>query len=158
MRMIRALAALAAVLATVTIGLTSVTAADATGKPIRPHQHYLGLVNGNNTDVIYVACAGPIYPGRIGPPVGNQTLSVIRAPSGGGNTGSLGRQIWAQFNDLFKVVGFTTYNTPQPIPSDWQVPCGGTGTVTFTTCFGTLPCAADAEDDVVPVTFVNIAV
>jgi hypothetical protein len=156
MRTIRTLTAL---LVTVTIVLVSVSAAGAAGKPIRPHQHYLGLVNGQHSNaIIYVACAGPSYEGRTGPPVGNQTVSVIRVKSGGGDTGSFAHAIWAQFTDNFNVVGFTTYNTPAPIPSSLQLPCDGTGIVTFTTCFGTLPCAADAKDDVVPVTFVNIAV
>jgi hypothetical protein len=85
-------------------------------------------------------------------------VSVKRVASGDGYTGSLAHEIWAQFNtDDFNVVGFTGYRTPQPIPTSLQLPGGGTGTVTFTTCFGTLLCAVDAKDDVVPVTFVNIA-
>ncbi len=91
--------------------------------------------------------------------MGNQTVSVKRVHAGGGNTGSIAHQIWTEFNgDAFHVVGFTRYRKTEPIPTTLQLPCQGTGTVTFTTCFGTLPCAADAKDDVVPVSFINIAV
>jgi hypothetical protein len=86
-------------------------------------------------------------------------VKVERVRSGGGYTGSVAHEIWTEFNqDAFHVVGFITYNTAQAIPTGLQLPCGGTGTVTFTTCFGTLPCAANAKADVVPVTFVNLAV
>jgi hypothetical protein len=60
--------------------------------------------------------------------------------------------------DAIHVVGFTTYNTAKAIPTSLQLPCSGKGTVTFTTCFGTVPCAANARNDVVPVTFENLAV
>jgi hypothetical protein len=84
---------------------------------------------------------------------------VVRVASGVGFTGSLAHVIWAEFNQSqANAVGFATYRTPKPIPTNLQLPCGGTGTVTFTTCFGTLPCASNARDDVVLVTFMNIAV
>ena len=129
-------------------------------QPIRPHQHFVGLVNNKHVGaVIYVVCPGPAGGDRTGPPAGGQSVKVVRVASGGGYTGSSGNRIWAEFNkDAIHVVGFTTYNTPKAIPSSLQLPCSGTGTVTFTTCFGTVPCAADTKNDVVPVTFENIAV
>src|SRR5437867_3532304 len=134
--------------------------ARATTPPIGPNQHYVGLVNHKHVGaVIYVVCPGPAGGDRTGPPTGNQTVKVVRVTSGGGYTGSSANRIWAEFNkDSIHVVGFTTYNTPKAIPTSLQLPCSGTGTVTFTTCFGTLPCAANAKDDVVPVTFENLAV
>ena len=156
----RLIAVLAALMVAMVGTATMVGSAAATSQRIRPHQHYIGLVNDTHTNAaIYVVCPGPADGTRTGPPAGNQSVSVERVASGGGYTGSIAREIWAQFNkDYFNVVGFTTYRTPQPIPTSLQLPCSGTGTVTFTTCFGTLPCAADAKDDVVPVTFVNLAV
>jgi hypothetical protein len=133
--------------------------AEAATPPIRPNQHFVGLVNGKHVGaVIYVVCPGPAGD-RTGPPAGNQTVKVVRVASGGGYTGSSANRIWAEFNkDSIHVVGFTTYNTAKAIPTGLQLPCSGTGTVTFTTCFGTVPCAANAKDNVVPVTFENLAV
>jgi hypothetical protein len=134
--------------------------AQAATPPIRPNQHFIGLVNNKHVGaVIYVVCPGPAGGDRTGPPAGNQTVKVVRVASGGGYTGSSAHELWAQFNkDSIHVVGFTTYNTAKAIPSSLQLPCSGTGTVTFTTCFGTRPCAANAKNDVVPVTFENLAV
>jgi hypothetical protein len=117
-------------------------------------------VNGKHAKaVIRVVYPGPVGGNRTGPPVGNQTVTVKRVSSGGGYTRSLAHEIWAQFdNDALHVVGFTSYNAPKAIPTGLRLPCGGTGTVTFTTYFGTLPCASNARDDVVHVTFANIAV
>ena len=128
--------------------------------PIRPHQRFAGLVNGKHENaVIYVICPGPAGPGRTGPPTGNQTVAVVRGHEGDGNTGSFGRTIWAEFHDdPSQVVRFTRYRTPEAIPTTLKLPCQGTSTVTFTTCFGTLPCASDARDDIVTVSLVNIAV
>jgi hypothetical protein len=129
------------------------------GEPIGPEQHYLGLVNGTDTKAtIDVVCPGPAA-ARTGPPAGNQTVAVTQVASGGGDTGSMGHEVWTQFGaDQLHVVAFANYDTPATIPTTLQLPCQGTGTVDFTTCFGTLPCAADAVDSVVTVTFVNIAV
>jgi len=142
------------------VGLASPSGAGPTSA-IGPNQHYLGYVNGKHSQaVIHVACPGPAGGHRTGPPVGRQTVNLKRVSSGGGYTGSLAHQrIWAQFGrDALHVVGFTSYNTPKAIPNGLRLPCDGTGTVTFTTCFGTLPCSSSAKDDTVRVTFENIAV
>jgi hypothetical protein len=135
------------------------TPAAATSAPIGPNQHYVGLVNGRHTGaVITVACPGPAITGRTGSVVGTQTVKVLRTRTGDGYTGSFAHEVWAQFgSDLFHVVGFTRYNVAESIPTSLRLPCQGTGTVMFTTCFGTLPCAANARVDIVTVTFVNIA-
>ena len=125
---------------------------------IGPEQHYLGLVNGKNAKAtIMVVCPGPAA-GGTGPPAGNQTVAVTQVATGGGNTGSMGHEVWTQFGaDRFHVVAFANYDTPATIPTTLQLPCQGTGLVDFTTCFGTMPCAADSVDNIVTVTFVNIA-
>jgi hypothetical protein len=134
--------------------------AQAATPPIGPNQHFAGFVNNRHVGAaIYVVCPGPAGGDRTGPPAGNQTVKVVRVASGGGYTGSSAHEIWAEFNkDAIHVVGFTRYNVAKAIPTSLRLPCSGKGTVTFTTCFGTLPCAANARDNVVPVTFENIAV
>jgi hypothetical protein len=92
------------------------------------------------------------------PENGAEALGPVE-PGAGLYTGSIAHQIWAEFNrDLVNVVAFTHYRTPEAIPTTLQLPCQGTGTVTFTTRFGTMPCSVDARDDVVAVSFINIAV
>jgi hypothetical protein len=157
----RAIRVLGVMFAVIVVMMALGAPSGATGQSIGPNQHYIGVVNGKHTGaVIYVICPGPANPpGRTGPPAGNQPVSVARVSSGGGYTGSIARGIWAEFNNnTTNVVRFATYNTPKPIPTNLRLPCSGTGAVTFTTCFGTLPCGAKARDDVVPVTFENLAV
>jgi hypothetical protein len=138
----------------------STTTTLKSGTPIGPEQHFLGLVNGNSKDAtIYVVCPGPAAGGRTGPPAGNQSVSVTQVAAGGGDTGSQGHELWSQFAaDRLHYVAFTTYDTPMTLPSTLQLPCDGTGTVDFSPCFDTLPCAVDSADYIVNVTFVNIAV
>ena len=147
---------------TTSVATTSTTI--AAGAPIGPEQHFVGLVNGVDGStatakpVISVVCPGPATAGRTGPPVSGQTVAVHQVASGGGDTGSLAPALWAVFpNDLLHVVGFSTYDTPGTVPTTLQLPCEGTGTVTFTACFGPVACAADAVDFTLTVTFVNIA-
>jgi hypothetical protein len=156
---LRLIAGAVLVIVTVVVVIATVATPAAATTPIRPNQHYIGLVNAEHTGaVIYVVCPGPAA-GQTGPPAGGQTVAVRKVHSGGGYTGSSAREIWAQFGkDQFHVVGFTAYNVDKPIPTSLQLPCQGTGTVTFTTCFGTLPCAANSKPDTVTVTFENIAV
>jgi len=83
----------------------------------------------------------------------------VRARFGGGYTGPIAREVWAQFGrDELHVVGFERYNVAKLIPITLRLPCEGEGTVMFTTCFGTIPCAEGAKDDVVTVRFENLAV
>jgi hypothetical protein len=157
---LRVIAVAALIIGTVVIVIGTVAPpAASTTTPIGPKQHYLGLVNAKHSSaVIYVVCPGPAA-GRTGPPAGSQTVAVRKVLSGGGYTGSFAHEIWAQFgNDQVHVVGFTSYNVAKPIPTSLRLPCQGTGTVTFTTCFGTGPCAANGKPDTVTVTFENIAV
>jgi hypothetical protein len=165
---LRTIAGTVLVLATIVVVIATV-ATPAAATPIRPNQHYIGLVNAKHTNaVIYVVCPGPAT-GQTGPPAGGQTVAVRKVLSGGGYTGSSAhfggraragrREIWAQFgSDQANAVGFTAYNVTKPIPTALRLPCQGTGTVTFTTCFGTVPCAANSKPDTVTVTFENLAV
>ena len=160
MRTIRSCLRIGVLVLVVALGASIPAQAATTTPPIGPNQHFVGLVNGKHVGaVIYVICPGPAGGDRTGPPAGNQTVKVVRVASGGGYTGPSANRIWAEFNkDAIHVVGFTTYNTARAIPTSLRLPCSGKGTVTFTTCFGTVPCAANARNDVVPITFENLAV
>jgi hypothetical protein len=141
-------------------GSTTTTTTIPAGGQIRPNQHFVGLVNGDHADaVVYVACAGPSRLGGTGPPVGGQTVAVHRVASGGGFTGSAAQFLAAEFDsDPAEAIVFGAYDAPGEIPITAEVPCEGTGTVRFTSCFGLAPCPSDAVDYVVSVTFVNLAV
>ena len=152
---------LAVLLTTVVLG-TAATGA----QPIRPHQHFAGVVNGKKKNaVVYTACGGPTWEGRTGPVVGGQTLSVVRAAKKGhGDTGPFS-QIYAWFvpeNSPAPTtpvqLKFASYRTPQEIPTSVEVPCDGTGTVEFSSCPYLAPCAFGWVPTYVSVQFVNIAV
>ena len=102
------------------------------GFPIMPHQPFGGLVNGRRANaIVRMACFGPIRPGETGHPFGGQTLEVIEGPYGG-YTGSLGKSVVARFREDPSVsTTFTHYDTPQPIPTSLNLPCGGSGLVVF---------------------------
>jgi hypothetical protein len=144
---------------TTTTNLPVTTTTVAHGGKIGPEQHFIGLVNGKSSDaVIYVVCPGPAGGNRTGPPAGNQTVDVHQVESGGGDTGSLGNHLWSQLDRFHIIASFDYYDSPAGLPNTLQLPCDGTGVVTFTSCFDTLPCGVDTVDYLVKVTFVNIAV
>jgi hypothetical protein len=128
------------------------------GAPIGPNQSFLGEVNGkNNGAVVYVVCPGPIFPGRTGPPAGNQAVEVTpsRSPSGPGFTGSLGNHVVVRFaDDPTTKMTLGSYDTPAPIPTSLRLPCGGTGKAVFKP----KPTSGTARSAVVVVTYDNIAV
>jgi hypothetical protein len=124
-------------------------------QPIGPDQPFGGVVNGNTEKAqVFVVCPGPVFQGRTGPPAGNQSLMVVFGKLGG-FTGSASSVAGAFTEDPSVKVVFTEYGVPQPVPSTLKLPCGGTGSVTFTpfTPSGSDPGVAD----VVPVEYVNIA-
>ena len=147
------------VLTSVSVGGASPVAASA---PIKPNQHFSGLVNGSkNKPVVYTVCAGPMSEGRTGPVAGGQTMSVARSAKGDGYTGPF-RQVYAWFvQDTSgtppQTLTFTRYGVPQPIPPKVQVPCDGPGQADFSSCPYLAPCAAGFVPDIVDVLFVNIA-
>jgi len=123
---------------------------------IAPHQHFAGLVNGHHERAeLYVACSGPVRPGRTTHPLQNQTLAVAPVASDGGFTGEAATRVVARFLDdpSVKVV-FTSYNTTQPVPTAITVPCEGKGVVRF----APRPRSSTSKPDDVPVSFVNLAV
>ena len=160
MTVLRRLVFAVTIVAVLVCGVAVVGTSAAASSKIGPNQHYVGLVNAKHSGaVIRVACPGPAGDHRTGAPLRGQTVNVKRVSSRDGDTGSAAHEIWAQFGrDTVHVVAFMSYNTPKPIPTSLRLPCSGTGTVAFTTCFGTMPCAANAKADVVKVSFANVAV
>ena len=130
---------------------------------IGPGQHFSGIVNGmRKNPVVHTVCPGPAVQGQTGPVAGGQTLSVVGAARGKGYTGFFS-QIYAWFaqdssGSTPQQVTFTTYGTPQGMPSAARVPCSGSGQVVFSSCPYLAPCAAGWIPDTVQVTFENIAV
>jgi hypothetical protein len=156
--------ALVAVLAaTLAVVLPLATGAADAQKVIRPNQHFVGLVNGSNASAeVLVVCAGPIYAGRTGPVAGGQSMSVAKAPNGGGYTGPFHTvNAWfvpASASSMSPTqLTFTKYGVAQSIPTSVQVPCGGSGQVEFSSCPYLAPCAAGWVPEYVSVTFVDIA-
>ena len=134
-------------------------AAPAAAKSTRvgPHQHFVGLVNGQHTGaVILMACGGPSNLPR--PPLGGQSLSIERVDANGAFTGSGAHSVIATFDaDPSVTVRLRRYDVKVALPLTLRLPCEGTGTVTFSTCT-TVRCPKGATADVVDVTFVNVAV
>lgn len=128
--------------------------------PIGPNQHFIGLVNGKHTGaVIYTVCPGPLSPGRMGPPAGDQSVAAARVRHGGGDTGSAGQSVYAFIpGSPPAITQLSNYRTPGAIPTSAQVPCQGPGTVYFSSCPLPQPCGIGAKTDDVKVTFEDIAV
>lgn len=125
---------------------------------VGPGQHFVGVVNGSTSEaVVTTVCGGPVWEGRTGPPLAGQTLSLRRVDSGGGSTGTSSVVFAQPTTASMAVVPFDRYDVAQPLPTDLQLPCDGTGLITFTPCFGIAGCTAGASEDVVKVRFVNIA-
>lgn len=126
---------------------------------VGPNQHFVGLVNGQHSDAqIRVACAGPVWVGRTTHPLAGQTLAVSQVATDGGSTGASPSAIFTSIGkQLGSTATFTVYDAAEPLPTTLDVPCDGTGSVTFSTCFDVLPCSAAANPDVLTVTFVNLA-
>jgi hypothetical protein len=143
-----------AVVALVPAGLAA-----ASGKPIKPNQHFIGFVNGKSHDaVVYTVCPGPLGPGELGPPAGNQPVKVVHVRSGGGDTGSTGNLVYSFIpGGPPAITTLTHYNTPGDIPMSGRVPCDGTGVDIFTSCAIPAPCGTGAKTYQVDVTFEDIA-
>jgi hypothetical protein len=141
------------------VGLIAVPA--AAQAPIRPNQHFAGIVNGKRTDaVVRTVCPGPAAD-RTGRVLAGQTLSVARSARGTGFTGP-----FTQVNAWFVPspqgpapvqVQLTEYGRPQRIPNSVRVPCQGTGAVEFSSCPYLAPCAYGWVPTYVKVRFVNVA-
>lgn len=116
----------------------------AAGLTIKPHQYFIGLVNGSTGRpepvTIRMRCFGPIVPGETGHPMAGQTLAVRHvAPSANaGMTGADTTSIGVFFGTLPPAsagassswVDFMRYGR-QPLPTSLTLPCGGTENVNF---------------------------
>lgn len=161
----RLLSVVPVMVATLMVGAaTSPAPAQAAHSRIAPHQHFIATVNGGtghpNPVVIRMACFGPIQPGQTGHPMSGQSVAVSRAhgSKGTGFTGDRGTSIGAFFGapppsgtaSVSSYVSFTRYGQKQ-IPTSLQLPCSGSGTVSFVP----LPLDPTIRDVAVPVSFVG---
>jgi len=141
-------------LLTVLVMLLGASSSDA----LRVHadQRFVGVVNGNHTGaVIYTVCPGPATPGQTGHPAGGQYVAAILFQGGAGSTGPGATAIEVRFaNTAAGAVELTRYGVARSIPTTLELPCSGTGSVSFV---GTPPTAASTPDTV-KVTYENIAV
>jgi len=116
--------------------------------PIGHHQFFAGLVFGTAEESqIEVACAGPATTGH---PMAGQSAEAILvappAPASAGFTGTRASTIqvvlsWvAKGKTVTRPLGtLTGYYETLPITTGIVVPCGGTGTMTFTPAPGSKP-------------------
>lgn len=160
-------ATLIAVLTATLATLASASGAGASYVRIDPHDFFIAVVNGSTGQsapvTIFVACAGPVYPGETGHPLGAQTVGVKRVPPPPnstatlGYTGDNGTSIGAFFGALppsagdgSSYVSFQVYRS-KPIPIDLELPCSGSAHVNFVP----LPLLPPARTVGVPVEFVG---
>lgn len=123
--------------------------------PIRPNQTFIGEVNSQSANaVIRMDCFGPTSQGQLGHPLDGQfveALPVINPTSKDlGYTGSAARQVNVTFGgsaDAAALVVLTSWAVPGKIPTTLQLPCSGTGTVTFAPAL-TSPTARSTTVDV----------
>ena len=125
--------------------------------PIGANQTFRGVVNGTSDGaVVTTVCAGPTWPGRMGPVVAGQTVAAVQDPAGSGNTGD-NAAVFVEPNGTMWVVSLRAWGEAVELPTDVQVPCDGKGVVVFDPCFGIVGCRGEAHAATVKVTFVNIA-
>ena len=131
--------------------------------PIGPNMPFAGIVNGAEANaVITVVCPGPVTAGELGHPVSGQYLEVVTGPVSSTDSGFTGSA--ADSIDAFIVtptgavsgpaVVFKDFYVKESIPTTIELPCSGTGEVTFVP----EPTSPTAHSAVVSVTFENIAV
>lgn len=138
-------------------GLTGTAVAQT---PIRPHQHFAGVVNGElRRAVVRTVCPGPAS--RRGPVKPGQQMAVVKTARGQGYTGPFG-QIYAWFQPVRSgkrpvMLTFARYGEPKRIPASVRVPCTGSGEAVFSSCPYLAPCPAGWVPAVVKVRFVNVA-
>ena len=153
--------AAAAALAVAAVPAVSAAASPAPDPvPIGHNQFFAGLVFGTAEESqIEVACAGPATTGH---PMAGQSAEAILlappAPPSAGFTGTRASTIrvalsWiVKGTTVTKPIGtLTGYYETLPVPAGIVVPCGGTGTMTFTPSPGSKP----AKTAKVSVTFLS---
>jgi hypothetical protein len=102
-----------------------------------------------------------VSPGETGPVASGQPVAVAKVANGRGFTG-LFSQVYFWVNPppggpRPMILTFTGYSKPQTIPPTFQVPCGGQGTVEFSSCPYLAPCAFGWVPETIKVTFDNLA-
>jgi hypothetical protein len=143
------------------VGLPSAAAVAADPAPIGPHQYFVGEVNGASANaVIRVICPGPATPGQTGHPVTGQSVDVTPAASSSsasvGYTGEAADRVVVGFGGATtgSPVVLNAYEVRAEIPGTLNLPCSGTGRVTFTPA----PASSTSRPATVTVTYQNIAV
>lgn len=127
-----------------------------------PHEHFVGLVNGQSTEaIIKMACTSPLSSTEMGHPLSGQTVAVEPSSSVAGTsgfTGSRGRSVVATFgvptstsnSSLLTFSGFGS----QTLPDTILLPCSGSGKVVFSP----QPTSKSAKSYTVTLTYGNITV
>jgi hypothetical protein len=120
----------------------STSASAATRAKVGPHQYFDGLVNGSmgvgSPAIINVVCPGPSN--QTGHPLAGQKVEVEESVAVLTNSGYTGDD--ATYIDAFfgpppptpatsGQVKFTKYGVAKAIPKSLELPCRGTGQVTF---------------------------
>lgn len=135
--------------------------ADDVTRPIQPREFFSGLVNGTaEKATIRVSCWGTNA--AVGHPLPGQYVSVVPEPRNGTNgtvgyTGSAGTSALVDFGVPAysnQPLILKSYYTSAEIPTGIDLPCSGTGKVTFVP----RPESPDAVPAVVVVTYVSSAV
>ncbi|MBR7835682.1 hypothetical protein KDL01_20570 [Actinospica durhamensis] len=161
-RRLRTITPLLAGLATVVLtGSTALAAVSPAQDPVAvgPGQYFTATINGTSADpVIKVVCLGPIVAGETGHPLADQYLEVQLAPTSStvvGYTGSAADSIDVLFASASStsVLTLTAYYVPVEIPTTLELPCGGTGTVTFAPA----PTSPTARNLTLAVSYGNVA-
>lgn len=139
--------------------------------PVGPNYYFTATVNGGPTPassvepIIKVICPGPITPGETGHPLAGQSVEAdaIFPPTSGdltqlGFTGSAAHEIDAFVGTTSSAavnppIVIKAFFVAYPIPTSLNVPCGGSGVVSFVP----LPTSPTARGVAVNVLFGNVA-
>jgi hypothetical protein len=161
-------AAALAVIAAAVLAVPTVASAASGGPAVGPDQFFTGTVvdatstSSASSDVIVVDCVASSA-AATGNPAPGQFVEVNPAPAVGAVTGFTGSAadgieadlIWSLTNPPITVddpiASLTAYATPSPIPTDIQVPCSGTGVLSFVP----QPGSATAQTYTLHITFVS---
>lgn len=129
--------------------------------PIGPNQSFNAQVNGTSANAtITVVCPGPVTSTSTGHPISGQSVEVFLVlppvTPGLGFTGSAAHQIDAYFSPASSTTNppviLTGYFAKFAIPTTLNLPCDGTGAVTF----APTPPSPTSHNYVVPVKYLNI--
>ena len=110
--------------------------------------------------MIQVGCFGPVVSGETGHPIAGQSVDVlptsVSTTAGVGYTGESADHVLVGFGSPSStaVVLLKDYAVKAAIPTTLNLPCSGTGTVTFVPA----PTSSTARTATVTVTYQNIGV